>query len=246
MNYGIFASYYDLLTRNVNYAGYARRVNTLIKRHCPECNSIAEIACGTASLSFELEKLGYNVIGIDLSAEMLNAAEIKKSETDSGIVLMKQDMRELSLPFRVDAIVCSLDAINHLGGLQDIRKSFLSVRKNLRRGGVFIFDMNTPYKHEHILGDNTFVYEAPEVYTVWQNRFSPDDYTVDMTLDFFIKKNGGYERRTENIREKAYRKTIILSSLKSCGFEPLETFDELTTRATRYDTERILYLARRK
>lgn len=247
MSYGIFASYYDLLTGNVNYAGYARRVDRLLKCYGIMGGRILDLACGTANLGIELSKLGYDIIGADISEEMIIAAKkkIKQADINTGFRFFVQDMRKLSLP-KIDAAVCSLDALNHLDSIEDIKRCFLGVREHLLDNGVFIFDMNTPYKHEHILSDNTFVYEAPNVYTVWQNRFSPAGCAVDMTLDFFIKNSGGYERHTEKIREKAYRKTVILSALRSCGFEPLGMFDELTSRAPRYDTERILYLAKRR
>lgn len=249
MSYGVFASYYDALTKNVNYAGYARRVDKLLRQYGITGGTVLDVACGTASLSIELFMLGYSVAGVDISEDMINAALDKKEIHDninSGIQLFSQDMRYFSLPLCADAAVCSLDALNHLDSIEDIKKCFLSVRKHLCDGGIFIFDMNTPYKHEHILGDNTFVYDVPEVYAVWQNSFSPEDYTVDMTLDLFANKNGVYERHNENIREKAYRRSVILSALSSCGFEPLDMFDELKNRAPRYDTERILYVAMKK
>ncbi len=245
MSYGVFAEFYDRLTANVNYPGYARRVDFLIRRFLPSAKSVAELACGTANLGFELERLGYGVIGVDISKPMLDQAEKKISERGSNISLFQQDIRALRLENQVDAAVCSLDALNHLGGLGDIKKAFLSVRNSLNNGGLFIFDMNTPYKHEKILGDNTFVYELPEVYTVWKNEYRPEDISVGITLDFFVKTENGFDRHTESFCERAYKKEIITSALSSCGFETLGTYDELKSCSPSPRTERILYIARR-
>lgn len=246
MSYSAFADCYDLLTDNVNYKGYARRVHAMIRLFNPDCVSIAEIACGTASLSIELEKLGYDVTGTDLSEEMLLQAERKIITEGSGIVLFRQDMRELSLAKKFDAAVCSLDALNHLPCFEDVKKTFSSVKKHLVKGGLFIFDMNTPYKHRRILKDNTFFYDKGEVYAVWQNEFRESDCSVKIDLDLFFKKNDGFERHHESFRETAYPKGRILSALKSCGFETLAMFDELKTAPPTAVTQRIMYVCRRK
>lgn len=249
MSYGVFAEYYDLLTKNVNYPGYARRIKSLIDRYRPGTNTVLEIACGTASLSVELVRLGYNAVCTDLSEGMISEA-VKKRERlgilPEKLSLSVQDMRSLSCK-RCGAAVCSLDALNHLDSLNDIKRCFLSVRRHLLRNGIFIFDMNTPYKHREILGDNCFVYDTDKVTAVWQNRFiGGSENEVRMTLDFFVNGGSIYRRYTEEIREKAYRKREIVSALRRCGFEPLCMFDELKIRAPRYNTERILYAARRK
>lgn len=249
MSYSFFADYYDLLTQNVNYAGYAKRIDTLIKKYRPGTETVLDAACGTASLSLELVRLGYTVVGADLSEQMILSAQQKKQSLgiqDSKLTLFVQDIRRLALK-KCEAAVCSLDALNHLGGLSDIKRCFLSVREHLLSDGIFIFDMNTPYKHKNILADNCFVYDRKPVMAVWQNEFLNDgDYTVDMTLDFFVNDGDRYIRRRECIREKAYRRGLIRASLKICGFEPIAEFDQIKDRPPRYDTERILYVARRK
>lgn len=245
MSYNSFALCYDRLTDNVNYAGYARRVHILLKAFCPQALSIAEIACGTASLGLELESLGYDVAGVDLSEEMLFEAQRKIIAKGSGIILQKQDMRELLLAKKYDAAVCSLDALNHLPRFEDVKMAFLAVRRNLRRGGLFIFDMNTPFKHREILVDNTFVYEKSGIYAVWQNVYRERDCSVGITLDLFFEGKDGYTRHRESFCEVAYPKRQVCQALKSCGFEVLGCYDELKEAPPTSRTERILYCCRR-
>lgn len=247
MSYGAFAEYYDLLTSNVNYPGYARRINSLIKQYRPGADSIIELACGTASLGIELSKLGYSVYGVDISPDMIFLAE--KRRTDLGLEnclnLWIQDMRDMSLSVRADVVVCSLDALNHLDCLSDIAKTFCSVRRHLKKDGLFIFDMNTPYKHKNILGCNTFVYDLPQVYAVWQNEYRESDCSVGITLVFFAKHGDVYKRDSESFRERAYSQKTIIKALRSCGFELTGLFDELKKSAPTSRTERILYISRR-
>ena len=246
MSYRGFAEFYDRLTSNVNYAAYARRLDRLVKRFRPESKSIVELACGTMSLGLKLYELGYLVLGTDLSESMLSCAEEKIARNGFDIDICRQDMRALRLPRPADVFVCSLDGLNHLDGIADIKKTFNAVRKNLEPGGLFIFDMNTPYKHREVLGYNTFVYELPGVCCVWQNEFDGDDCSVGIKLDIFSDEGGVYRRITEEFREKAYPKKVILSTLRECGFETLATYDELKSCRPTSRTERILYVAGRK
>ena len=244
MSYGAFAEFYDRLTGNVNYAAYARRIDMLIKHFRPGSKSLVELACGTMSLGLELAAHGYYVLGLDISEDMLKCAVEKIGRRDNCDVL-RQDMREFSLPHPADVFVCSLDGLNHLDSINDVKRTFCAVRENIKSDGLFIFDMNTPYKHREILGDNTFVYELPEVYCVWQNEYRERDCSVGITLDIFAKREGGYERSTETFRERAYPKNEVFKALKSCGFAAVAEFDELKSCKPTPHTERILYVARR-
>ena len=248
MSYGAFAAYYDLLTANVNYAGYARRIDFLLSRLGLAKCTVLDAACGTANLGFELAKLGYGIIGADISFDMISAAldKLGSKRPKRRFELIVSDIR--SLPVKLcsaDAAVCSLDALNHLDGIDSVKQAFVSIRGCLRRGGVFIFDMNTPYNHRCVLGDNTFVYDFPKVYTVWQNSYRESDCSVDITLDFFAKTDNGYRRYTENFIEKAYPQSVITDALRYSGFKTEAVFNELKSCPPHPHTERILYVARR-
>ena len=245
MSYGAFAEFYDRLTGNVNYAAYARRIDSLIKRYRPESKSIVELACGTMSLGLELAARSFDVLGLDISDDMLKCAEEKMLRCEYSAKVARQDMREIVLPHPADVFVCSLDGLNHLGGMDDVKKTFRAVGGNIKPGGLFIFDMNTPYKHREVLGFNTFVYELPKLYCVWQNEYRERDCSVGITLDIFADSGNGYSRHTEKFRETAYPKESVIRALRECGFAVLGTFDELKSSAPTPRTERILYLARR-
>lgn len=243
MSYGIFASYYDLLTRNVDYKKYAQRISELAGEHGIKSGKLVDLACGTASLSFELEKLGFSVTGIDLSCDMLTYAAQKKYSLGSKINLVQQDMTALSLPGKADVFVCSLDALNHLDSLESVKKTFARVAKYLDKNGVFIFDMNTVYKHKHILADNAFIFDTDEAYVTWQNEYCDEDKSVSITLDFFVPdENEQYQRFSENFKEIAYDTDVIIKALEEAGLEVKEMFDEWNSSPPSEKTQRILYL----
>ncbi|MDE6708046.1 MAG: class I SAM-dependent methyltransferase, partial [Oscillospiraceae bacterium] len=149
MSYTNFAEFYDNLTKNVNYAKRAERLHYLIQKYIQtdtDGTLLLDLACGSGSLSEELAKLGYDVIGVDNSPAMLNQAMQKKFASNLQIQYLCQDMRELDMFGTIDITVCMLDSLNHLDSLEDIQKVFQKVSLFAQPKGLFIFDMNTLYK----------------------------------------------------------------------------------------------------
>lgn len=231
-SYGIFAEFYDELTDNVDYRRRGEYFRSLIEKHGGKKNGVLlDLACGTGTLSEYFDSLGYDVIGVDNSPEMLSTAMNKKYESGSSVQYVCQDMRQLDLYGCADITICALDSLNHLKNIDDVRKTFEGVFRFTEKGGIFIFDMNTEYKHREALGSNTFVYETEDVYCVWQN--SCENSTVSISLDFFVPdENGCYERYSEDFTETAYPVEAIAAALEDTGFEILgiyagDSFEEL-------------------
>ena len=217
--YGRFACYYDKLTENVDYGKIAARCHELIKRYSSEHEVVLDLACGTGSLSEALARLDYDVVGVDLSDQMLEEAMDKRYESGLNIQYLMQDMTELDLYGAVDAVVCVLDSINHLENEEAVRKTFECVSKFTCDGGLFIFDVNTVYKHRVILADNAFCYDLDGLFCAWQNELNDDD-SVSIYLDFFEEQeDGSYCRFSEDFTEKIYTDEFLSELVKSNDFE---------------------------
>ncbi len=157
---------------------------------------------------------------------MLSIANEKKYSLGSGVLFLNQSMQELDLYGTVDAAVCALDSINHLVHPQELQRGFEKISLFLHPDGVFVFDANTVYKHQHILANETFVYESEEVYCVWQNEYHEQDHSVDIQLDFFQEcRDGRYERTQEAFRERAYSDDELRSLLYAAGLEAAACYD---------------------
>lgn len=246
-NYTSFAKFYDDLMSDVDYQQIAQKINDIVNEYYPESDFLVDMACGTGSLSEELTKLGFNVLGMDISQEMLSVAENKRLNSGLGMRYVFGDMTEWSLgESRTDVIVCMMDSLNHLDSFEEIKKAFISAYDNLKFGGLFIFDMNTPYKHKHILSDNAFVFENDSVYCVWQNEYSIEDNKVDIFLDFFEKSDdNNYKRYHEEFSEISCESYAIKEFAKGTGFEYLESFDDFSDNKANEKSERILYVFRK-
>ncbi|MBQ9850552.1 MAG: class I SAM-dependent methyltransferase [Clostridia bacterium] len=246
MSYDNFSRYYDLLTDNVEYEKRAEYFCRLLSLCGIKDGILLDLACGTGSISVEMAKRGFDVIGVDSSIGMLNAAREKAYENEQQILLLNQSMDEIDLYGTVDCAVCVLDSINHLGNAAQVRRTFEKVSLFMNRGGAFAFDVNTLYKHKNVLGDNAFVYDLDELYCVWQNSYNEADSSVDISLDFFEEEDGVYYRSGESFTERAYELSDIAAWLEEAGFEVVGIYDDMTMQDAHSETERAVFLAKKK
>lgn len=243
--YAVFAQFYDGLTKNVDYAQRADYFLSLLERvgHTP--GLALDLACGTGSLTLELYRRGVDVYGVDSSVEMLSEARVKCAEAGADILFLCQKMQSLDLYGTVDTVVCSLDSLNHLDGREQLQQAFNKVSFFMDPGGWFLFDLNTPYKHEKVLGNHTFVYDMGPVYCVWQNRLGVDPGRVDIQLDFFEREGKLYRRSREHFSEFACPTEEVLCMLQKAGFGPAQVYNELTYDPPMPDSQRLVFAAQK-
>lgn len=239
-----FAGWYDLLTENVPYQVRGEYFDGILRRFGVEPGVLLDLACGTGTLSMVMEDLGWDVIGVDSSEEMLTQAMNKKIASGNNILYLCQDMRELDLYGTVDACICALDSLNHVTSPEDVLQIFRRVAAFLEPGGLFVFDVNTPYKHEHILSGQTFIYDYDEVYCSWQNSECHDGI-IDITLDLFsLEEDGTYYRETEEFSERAYGQEELTSLLRQAGLECFAVYGDDSLSPPGEETQRAVYVAR--
>ena len=247
MSYGVFSEFYDALTANVSYDTVAQVLSSLLTRYGKGRGLLLDLACGTGSVSVRLAEKGYEVIGVDLSPEMLSEAQNKAYSAGQNILFLCQDMTALDLYGTVDAAVCTLDGLCHLPDEESVQAALRKVSLFMNPGGVFLFDVNSVYKHRAVLGNNTFVYDTDDVYCVWQNTLLSDGVTVQMDLDFFepVSDTGDYVRQSERFTERAYPKETLEAMLKKAGFTVLDVFDGYSEKHAHDTSERLLFAVRK-
>lgn len=244
MSYEIFADFYDELTGNVGYRERAEYILRVLDSFGHDAGLTLDLACGTGSLTLELKKLGVDVYGIDGSADMLSVALQKASDEGEQILFLRQKMQSIDLYGTIDTCVCTLDSINHLTDARDVKKTFSRVSLFMNQGGIFLFDVNTVYKHKEVLSDNVFVFDTDDVYCVWQNTPREDSIT-DISLDFFIPDGDRYARITEEFSERAYTEDELRQWLQEAGFEVLGVFGDMTLDMPRDTEQRLIFAARK-
>lgn len=245
MAYGIFADYYDRFTENVDYASRCDYLLGLFERYDRRPTLLLDLACGTGGFSFEFEQRGMEVIGVDLSPDMLSVAQSKAFETGSRALFICQNAAELELYSSVDGAVCCLDSLNHITDAAEFAAAITRVAAHLEPGRLFIFDVNSLYKHREILADNAFIYEDEGVLLAWQNELV-DDRDVNIYLDFFVEEDDGrYERYSEEFTERGYSDTEIRAALDAAGLRVEAMLGDLTDQPPQEDCDRIIYVTRK-
>ena len=238
--YSVFAKYYDALTANVDYKSIARAIDGYVKENNPASNLLLDVACGTGSLAIELADFGQDVIGADSSCELLSEAMGKAYSQEKQILFLNQAMDELDLYGTIGVTVCTLDSINHVTDIDKVDKAFSKVSLFLEKDGVFIFDVNTLYKHNNVLADNTFIYDCDDVYCVWQNSTKNNVTTIN--LDFFENDGDVYYRSSETFCEVAYSCDEIEKLLSKNGLKVISRYDDYTKDDISEKTQRIVYV----
>ena len=175
---------------------------------------------------------------------MLSEAMNKKILSGQDIVYLCQDMQELDLYCTVDAAVCTLDSLNHVNDLLVVQKILNRVSLFLNPGGIFIFDVNTVYKHQYVLGNNTFVYDCEDVYCVWQNTLEEEN-RIKIHLDIFEQSGESYRRYEEEFCETAYSDSTIREMLNRAGMTVTACYDDYTKSLPGKKTQRVVYAAKK-
>lgn len=241
--YQDFAEVYDALTEDVNYRKTVEYLERIFKKHYhkkPEL--MLELACGTGSITKLFSEKGYDMIGVDISEEMLNVA---RKKCNDNVLLLNQDMTEFELYGTVDVIMCLLDSVNYITTSEKLQKMFILAENYLEYGGLFIFDINSSYKLKNVIAENTFIRETESVYSVWENEQNPP--FVNFILNFFVENSdGSYERFYEEHTERIYETEEIINMLKIAGFENIKIYGENSFDAPTDVEERIYFVANKR
>ena len=243
-SYEYLSSVYDELSENVDYDVRSDYISDIFCDNSICSGTVLDLACGTASMSARLMKKGYNIIGIDLSEQVLEIASQRLSQIGENFALLKADMQDFSLNTSADACICCLDSINHLNTLNAVECSFNCVYKSLKQGGLFVFDVNTVYKHQCILSGNTFVFDEENYFLVWDNE-QVDEKTVRILIDLFRFNGRSYDRFSEEFCETAYSVDELKDALKNAGFVDIKVYDELTYNNPEVTSERLFFVCKK-
>ncbi len=243
-SYTGFSDIYDILTDDVEYEKRCKYIEELFKKHMSfKPDIVADLGCGTGTVCSIMSRKGYDMIGIDSSDSMLHKASQKKSS--EKILYLLQDMCSFELYGTVDAFLCMLDSLNYITEPEDVAEVFSLVANYLNPGGVFIFDVNTMYKYENVLSDNTFVFEEKNVFYTWENSF--DGEYCDYRLNFFVNdENGKYRRFCEEHSQRYHDHAFLVDVIENSGLVLEAVYGEMTESLPKEEDQRVFYVVKKK
>ena len=246
-SYTSFAQVYDMFMDNVDYPAWSKYLIQLLKEYQVEDGLVLDLGCGTGNMTELLAKEGYDMIGVDNSEDMLEIASEKRAESGLNILYLLQDMREFELYGTVKAVVSICDSINYILEEDDLREVFSLVNNYLDPEGVFIFDLNTPYKYRELIGDATIAENREDASFIWENTWYEKEQVNEYDLTIFARTNGEYYQKFfETHYQKAYELETVKELIQKSGMEFVAAYDAFTREPVRADSERIYIIAREK
>ena len=242
--YHALAVSYDRLTNDVDYEATVAFYNEILEREGVRPRTAVDLACGTGSVTAILAKQGLDVIGVDLSEEMLTVAMEKVMDMEYPPRFICQPLQALKLPRGVDLAVCALDSLDYITDPEDCEEAIRRVYKVLNPGGIFIFDVNTPEKLRAMDGQ-VFLDEDDDVYCIWRGEFDWETNICSYGMDLFQRKGNLWERSFEEHREYAYSQEQLTAYLKNAGFTHIEVYADRKFSAPGEGEQRIYFKARK-
>ncbi len=242
--YHNLAASYDRLTNDVDYEATVAFYEEILRREGVHPRTAVDLACGTGSVTVLLAQKGLEVIGVDLSEEMLTQAQQKAWELENPPLFLCQPLQKLNLARGVDLAVCALDSLDYITDPADCREAIRRVYRVLNPGGIFIFDVNTPEKLRAMDGQ-VFLDEDDDVYCVWRGEFDEQTNICSYGMDLFQRRGEVWERSFEEHREYAYSRQQLLSYLKEAGFTQIRVYGDRRLEAPGAGEQRMYFKARK-
>ena len=262
-----FAEVYDRFMENVPYDDWEAWISSQLEASGYAGQLVLELGCGTGIMTERLAARGYDMIGVDLSEDMLAEAMEKRSLSGHNILYLQQDMRGFELYGTVAAVVCICDSLNYITARRDLTQVFRLVNNYLDPGGLFLFDFNTPAAYLSPLREHPIVEEADGITMIWENGYRPQEALNDPRVTFFLpvaaeaetvdecdgpytpsgpQEDGDplYMKVQELHEQRAYTLEEIRDCLAEAGLTFCEAVDADTKGEVTAQTQRVLCVAR--
>ena len=221
---------------------------TILENFNVQPQRILDIACGEGTFAVEMAKRGFQVVGVDISKEMLKFAEEKAKNENVNVKFICRDMRSLDFDREFDLATCWFDSLNYLLTLEELEKAFAGVYKALKEEGLFIFDMNT--KHGLAVGWSRYSchieQETEDIFEIHQVSYDFETDIATLRIIGFIRNGETWIRLDEEHKEKGYTLREIRDCLKRVGFKELACWGSIKDMSEpQPDTRRVFFVVQK-
>lgn len=256
--YTDFAYVYDTFMDETPYEEWCRFLLDMIEKYGiskpersedllqSEKNLVLDLGCGTGTLTEMLADAGYDMIGVDSSADMLELAMEKRERSGHEILYLQQDMRELALYSTIGTVISVCDSLNYLLAEKDLETVFRLVENYLFPGGIFIFDFNTVYKYAEVIGDTTIAENREECSFIWENYYHEEEQINEYEVTVFVReREDRYRKFAEMHYQRGYSVEQMERLVKGAGLDVVLVLDADTHEPVTAESERVYVVARK-
>lgn len=233
------APFYDELMKEVPYDMWVGYYLLLLISSGQQPRTMLEIGCGTGIITELLHKEGFEVVGVDISAKMIELAKAKSKRLQTKIKYVVADATDFQLNQKFDAAYSFFDSLNNILDPRDLLKCFQLVYEHLQPGGSFIFDLNTPYAFEHKMFDQKLLRKNASLRYQWEGDYDPTTKIVKVTMEFWKDGRPFVEIHTQ----KAYLWQEVVDMLEQCGFIKVKAYNSYSLDPPKKSSDRLHYLA---
>jgi SAM-dependent methyltransferase len=186
----------------------------------PRGSRILDLCCGTGRIAAILGKEGYVVTGLDGSAAALAIARRNAPEAK----LVHADARSFELPREQDAAISLFDSLNHVMRIGELAEVFKNVKKTLKEGAPFFFDLNTEYKYKTTWAGTFSIIDEQMVGAFRAAASIPDKLaTFDAAL-FDKQSDGSWQRNDVRLKQTWYSEQEVREALQGAGFRHVDVY----------------------
>jgi SAM-dependent methyltransferase len=249
--YEALAPYYDLFTASYEHERWLAQLEALAQEHGLAGRKVLDAACGTGSSFLPWLPRGYEVTGCDLSPAMLGRA--RERAAGERVELRLADLRSLPQLGQFDLATCLDDALNYLLSTRDLARALAGLARNLRPGGLLIFDLNTLATYRETFCRDS-VREEGGVLFCWRGRGDPQSGAASISsalLEVFAPERQSMWRRISSRHvQRHHPPALVRRVLCQAGLEPLAVYGQMPgARLERAADEevhtKLVYLARK-
>lgn len=240
--YSALAQVYDRWTAERPHLRWADFLDAQLR--IERARRVLDLCCGTGTILAALQDKGYEVTGLDGSAEMLSRArEVAAPGTE--LLLQRLPAAAPPSPGTFDAVVCCFDSVNYFVEESGLTGLFGYAAAALREGGLFIFDVNTRKKLEEVFGSSHYGDDLDDFAYVWRNRYRPEQRTVDFLITLFVRAGDAFQRAEEHHVQRWFASHELVATADAVGLLTEAVTDDYTATPTGPGTLRETWVLRR-
>ena len=232
------AKYYDIVWGSTyDYPRETELLNRVFKTN--NVGKVLDVACGTGGHAIELAKLGYSVVGFDISSKMLEIAAEKAKKAGVEIRFVGGDMIELlptlqrediTLPF--DAVICLGYSMAHMTTYGDLTRALEGFREVLREKGLCIFSVRNAKMLRDAMINRLLVdklvhepnFSLALLGYAYKDRANPD--TLVWNAIYLINDHGKVDFQVRTRYQRRFRYEELTKLLKSNDFTVVHIYGD--------------------
>ncbi|MBQ8294800.1 MAG: class I SAM-dependent methyltransferase [Clostridia bacterium] len=221
--YAHLARWFEYLNDDCGYENWSQYLILQLKEFALQTG--LDVGCGGGWFTRAFQKMGYQMTGMDISAEMLNYAQEKALAEGVRSEYILGDIAKKKPPKRFDFVTAINDCINYIPK-EKLNAALKNIAGALKKDGVFLFDVSSPRKIREKIANTVCADDRDDVTYLSFNRQEPDGVTMEVTL--FVKTDdGNYQRFDETHRQYVYTEKELCTALNANGFEVLSVTGHL-------------------